>query len=40
MCTPAVLGLTMEKPEFMRIPPFVLITVKPTGAAAVIVVPS
>lgn len=36
VCAPAVAAAGMLKPELMSIPPFVLMTVKPTGVPAVI----
>lgn len=40
VCAPAVAAKGNTNPEFMSIPPFVLITVRPTGVVAVIVVES
>lgn len=39
-CAPAVAAVGIRKPELMSIPPFVLMTVKPTGELAVMVVAS
>lgn len=40
VCAPATVEVGMLKPEFSSIPPLLLITVRPTGVAAVIVVAS